>query len=173
MDRSLILVPLCSVSNSSHSVLGLRIEWHIWATSWENQQMSSAHSEDSDQHRHPPNLIRVFTVHMKKAWVLNYPLSTQRRLWSDWAEAQADLSLRWAHSRFIGFVMRWLIFCCFVCSVKNVVSGKCSFITRILITNLPEVVVILVHVYLSDVIQKGHLLHMSHVMSKPVYAICE
>ena len=23
--------------------------------------------------------------------------------WSDWADAQADLSLRWAHSHFVGF----------------------------------------------------------------------
>ena len=46
---------------------------------------------------------------MKKAWVLSYPLSAQRRLWSDWADAQADLSLRWAHSHFVGFVMSWLI----------------------------------------------------------------
>ena len=30
---------------------------------------------------------------MKKAWVLSYLLSTQRRLWSDWVDAQADLSL--------------------------------------------------------------------------------
>ena len=28
---------------------------------------------------------------------------------SDWVDAQADLSLRWAHSHFAGFVMRWLI----------------------------------------------------------------
>ena len=35
---------------------------------------------------------------MKKACVLSYPLSAQRRLWSDWADAQADLSLRWAQS---------------------------------------------------------------------------
>ena len=27
-----------------------------------------------------------------------------------WADAQADLSLRWAHSHFVGFVMSWLIF---------------------------------------------------------------
>ena len=39
----------------------------------------------------------VFTVRMKKAWVLSYPLSSQWRLWSDWADAQADLSLCWAH----------------------------------------------------------------------------
>ena len=45
----------------------------------------------------PLSLIRVFAVRMKKAWVLCSPLSAQRRLWSDWADAQADLSLRWAH----------------------------------------------------------------------------
>ena len=42
-------------------------------------------------------LIRVFSVRMKKAWVLSYPLSAQRRLRSDWADTQADLSLRWMH----------------------------------------------------------------------------
>ena len=31
----------------------------------------------------------VFAVRMKKAWVRSYPLSAQRRLWSDWADAQA------------------------------------------------------------------------------------
>ena len=41
------------------------------------------------------------------AW-RSYPLSAQRRLWPDWADAQADLSLRWAHSHFVGFVMRRL-----------------------------------------------------------------
>ena len=45
--------------------------------------------------------IRVFAVRMKKAWILSYPLSTQRRLWSNWADAQADLSLRWAHTHFV------------------------------------------------------------------------
>ena len=50
-------------------------------------------------------LCRVFAVRMKKAQVFSYPLSAQRRLWSDWADAQADLSLRWAHSHFVGFVM--------------------------------------------------------------------
>ena len=42
---------------------------------------------------------------MKKAWVLSYPLSAQQRLWADWADAQADLSLHWAHSHFVCFVM--------------------------------------------------------------------
>ena len=36
----------------------------------------------------------VFSVHIKKAWVLSYPLSAQWRLWSDLADTQANLSLR-------------------------------------------------------------------------------
>ena len=50
-----------------------------------------------------------FAVRKKKAWVLSYPLSAERRLWSDWADAQADLSLRWAHSHIVSFVMSRLI----------------------------------------------------------------
>ena len=76
---------------------------------WQNQQNECAPSEDSDQPGHPPSLIRVFAVRMKKAWVLSYPLSPQRRLWSDWVDAQADLNLHWAHSHFVGFVMLRLI----------------------------------------------------------------
>ena len=55
-------------------------------------------SEDSDQPGHLPSLIRIFAVCMEKPWVLSYPWSAQRRLRSNWADAQADLSLRWAHS---------------------------------------------------------------------------
>ena len=36
--------------------------------------------------------------------------------WSDWAEAQADLSLRWAHTYFVGFVMSRLILWPLPCS---------------------------------------------------------
>ena len=81
----------------------------IWATSWQNQQNECAPSEDSDQPWHSPSLIRVFAVRIKKDWVLSYPMSAQRRLWSDWADAQSDLSLRWAHSHFVGFDMSRLI----------------------------------------------------------------
>ena len=38
-------------------------------------KMTCAPSADSDQPGHPPSLIRVFTVRMKKAQVLSYPLS--------------------------------------------------------------------------------------------------
>ena len=54
-----------------------------------NQQYGCAASEDSDQPGHPPSLIRVFAVRMKKGWNLSYPLNmlnAQRRLWNvrDW-----------------------------------------------------------------------------------------
>ena len=54
-------------------------------------KIACAPSEDSGQPGHLPSLIRVFAVHMKKVWVLSYPL-----------RAKADLSLRWAHRPFCG-----------------------------------------------------------------------
>ena len=55
-------------------------------------------------------ILPVWSKSSLSAWVLIYPLSAQRRLWSDWADAQADLSLHWAHSHFGRFVMWRLIF---------------------------------------------------------------
>ena len=81
-------------------------------------KMACAPSENSDQPGHPPCLIRVFAVRFKKARILSYPLSAQRRLWSDWTDAQADLRLRWAHSHFVGFVTMRLIFR-FLCYHKH------------------------------------------------------
>ena len=60
-------------------------------------KMTCAPNEDLGQLGHPPSLIRVFPVRMKKHWAFNYLLSAQWRLWSDWADAQADLSLHLAH----------------------------------------------------------------------------
>ena len=45
----------------------------------------------------------VFAVRMKKHLMLSYPFSALRRLWSDWADAQADLSVRWVHMPFCWF----------------------------------------------------------------------
>ena len=45
-----------------------------------NNKMVCAPSEDSDQPGHLPSLIRVFDVRLKKAMILSYPLSAQRRL---------------------------------------------------------------------------------------------
>ena len=61
-----------------------------------------ARSADSDQPAHPRSLIRVFTVRLKTLWILDYPQRALRRLWSDSADAQVDLSLRWAHRQFCG-----------------------------------------------------------------------
>ena len=58
-------------------------------------KMTCAPTED-----YQPGLIRVFAVRMKKLWILDYPWSTQRRLRLDWADAQVDLSLQWAHKSF-------------------------------------------------------------------------
>ena len=75
-------------------------------------KMACAPSKDSYGPGHQPSLIRVIAVRMKKHWVLSHPLSAQQRHWSDRADAQTDLNLRWVHSHFLGFVMRWLIFSC-------------------------------------------------------------
>ena len=48
----------------------------------------------------PPSLIRVFAFRLKKARIFSYPLRAQWRFWPHWADAQADLSLRWAHMPF-------------------------------------------------------------------------
>ena len=56
------------------------------------------------------------------AWRKLGPLATHwahSEDWTDWADAQADLSLRWAHSRFVGFIMRRLNFGCLnvICNI--------------------------------------------------------
>ena len=109
--QNLAQISLKAINLAVGLKLGLRPAWVciIWAATWQNQQCRCAPCEDSDQPWHPPSLIRVFAVRMKKSWVLSYPLSTQPRLWSDWADAQADPSLRWAHTHFVGFVMSRLI----------------------------------------------------------------
>ena len=66
-------------------------------------KMVCAPSEDSD----PPSLIRVFAVRMKKAWILSYPLSAQRRLirlggCPGWSESSLGAQ------SFVCFVMRRL-----------------------------------------------------------------
>ena len=75
-----------------------------WATAWQKQKnlcpqwrLRSAWASDQI------SLIRGFAVHMKKHWVFIYPLSAHQRLWSNWADAQADLSLHWAHMSFCWF----------------------------------------------------------------------
>ena len=47
----------------------------VWASAQSDQSLRCPHEESLNPY---------------------YPLSAQRRFWSDWADAQADLSLRWA-----------------------------------------------------------------------------
>ena len=56
--------------------VGIRYELAYYKTN----KMTCAVSEDTDQPGHPPGLVRVFPVHMKKPWVLSFPLSAQIRL---------------------------------------------------------------------------------------------
>ena len=76
----------CTKYNVQQNIISL------WATTWQNQQNECAPTEDSDQPGHPPSLIRVFAVCMKKPWILSYPLSAQRRMirlggFPGWSEA--------------------------------------------------------------------------------------
>ena len=64
--------------------------------------MRCAPSEDSDQPGHLP-VWSVFTVRSMGNWGPNVSSCGHRRLWSDWADARADLSLRWAHISFCWF----------------------------------------------------------------------
>ena len=53
-------------------------------------------------------MLKIFVylnLCMKNTWVLSYPLSAQQRLWSDLADAQADLSLSWVYTHYVGHVM--------------------------------------------------------------------
>ena len=56
-------------------------------------------------------LKSAWTSAHEKHLVFSYPLSAQRRLWSDWANAEADLSLRWATCHFVGFAICRFISC--------------------------------------------------------------
>ena len=104
-----------------------------------------------------PSLIRVFTVCMKKTWVLSYPLSAQRRLWSDWVDAQADLSLHWAHISFCWFCYdaahMWFVLLHNLCFSRKIV--KRYPLTTFTPANFQT--------------QTPH--NMRHVMRKPVNAI--
>ena len=81
----------------------------IWAATWQNQQSECAPSKDLDQPGHPSSLSAWRKLGSLATHWAHSALSAQQRLWSDWADAQADLSLHWAHTHFVGFVMSRLI----------------------------------------------------------------
>ena len=73
------------------SIMVLHLSCHVDKTS----KITCAPSKDSDLPGHPPSLIRVFAVRMKKPWILSYPFSA------------SEDSVCTCH--FVGFVMWWLI----------------------------------------------------------------
>ena len=89
-----------SLDGAQMMMLWFTVEINIW----QNNQNDWVPSKNSE---HPPSLIRVFTVRIKKAIVLSYPLSKQRRLirpggCPGWSESSL------VHSHVVGFVMRRL-----------------------------------------------------------------
>ena len=80
-----------------------------------------APSEDSDQPGHPPSLTRVFAVRSMSGQGPKMSSCGQWKLWSDMADTQADLSLRWAHTSF----------CLFCCAVTHLFVFTCDVITGI------------------------------------------
>ena len=85
-----------------------------------------ATSEDSDQPWHPPSLIRVFAVPKKKAYL---PTESTAKTLISLGDAKADLSLRWGHSHFVGFVMRRLkskhnVFCFYKMLINAVAAQE-------------------------------------------------
>ena len=66
----------------------------IWAASWQNQQNGMCAQR---------RLRSAWSESLLSAWWKLGPLATHwvhSKDWSDWADAQADLSLRWAHMPF-------------------------------------------------------------------------
>ena len=67
-----------------------------WASAWQNLQNDVCSPKSQISLGMRP-VWSVFNVHMKKIWVLSKPLSAQQN-WSDWVDAQADLSSLDAHA---------------------------------------------------------------------------
>ena len=74
---------------------------------------------------HPCILIGVFTGHFfKKLWAISYPLSVWWELWSECADAWADIGLHWVYVRVVGINVLRLILQR-IC-IKNVYMYKCK-----------------------------------------------
>ena len=94
-------------------------------------------------HVHPakPQISR--RIPMKKAWLLSYPMGAQQRLWSDWADAQAGLSLRSAHMPLCWFCHEAAHFALIethnVFLINSQIDFKLNFCFRVGRTNVQEI----------------------------------
>ena len=102
----------CGINTVLHGVpsesvfkLNIKLQWQSKCEPPHDKtnKMTRAPSEDSDQPGYPPSLNKVFAVRSMESWGPTVSSCGQRKLWSDWADAQADLSLRWAHMSFCWF----------------------------------------------------------------------
>ena len=94
------LCPLsCNLRGSLHCSLrlGFRLRKLFEPPREKMCHMTCAPIEDSNQSAHPHGLVRLFFVRMNTLCILGDPKCVQWRFWSDCANAQADLNLRWAH----------------------------------------------------------------------------
>ena len=132
-------------------------------------KMACAPSEDWDQPGYLPSLISLRCPHEESLGPY-YPLSALRRLWSDWVDAQADLSLRWAHMPF-----------CWFCHGDSLVHAQPFIRVRGVVCFLKLPLILLceqkaiVRLCRCAVLLELSLIAfiISHAMRKPVYAICE
>ena len=76
-------------------------------------KMACVPSEDSDQPGHPLSLWSDSSLSPWRklgSWAIQWAHSEDWSDWAaNWADTQADRSLCWAHSHFVGFVIRRLI----------------------------------------------------------------
>ena len=93
--------------------------------------MACALSEDSDQPGHSPSLIWVFALCSMDSLGPKLSSCGQRRLWSDWVDAQADLTLRcpgWSESSLGAhatlLVLSWGMHYCFSSNTADPVQHR-------------------------------------------------
>ena len=76
-NRQYVAVPesnqrLLDPQSDSLSMLGTQLQGIHELPQYKTNKMAMTPSEDTDQPVHPPSLIRVFAVRMKKHWFLSY-----------------------------------------------------------------------------------------------------
>ena len=83
--------------SSSKAPVNNQIKIIISAAAWQTNKVTVRPAKTQIKPGHMPSLIRAFNVRSIGSYRPKVSSCGQRRLWSDWADAQAHLSLRWAH----------------------------------------------------------------------------
>ena len=102
-----------------------------WASTQKSYNKTCVTSKDSDKPVHPPSLAKVLVYLFLDSLKAVEGTRYQRRLWSNCANVQADLSLRWSHKSYCRFYrvlghfldtrnLIWVVTVCF----KTIVRGS-------------------------------------------------